>query len=520
MKKFIQNDNNLAIAYYRYSSHNQNEESIDQQRLFAEKYAESRGLTIVREYADMALTGTDFSNRPQFQLMMSEVKQIKPAYLIVWKTDRIGRSRYELVDAKKKLKDNGVLVHSISENMAEGTPENILIESVLEGMAEYYAHQLASNLERSLKYNAEKGLFFQKIYGYKKGEDKHYIVDNDSAPVVVRIFNEYANGKGMVEICDELNSQGVKTGIGKPFTVNGLRSILRNRKYTGEYKYMDVVIPGGMPAIISEDLWDKAQKRLQMNKRVGGQKAAGLDEDGTPRYWLTGKLYCGHCEQPMHGMHGTSKTRRKYYYYSCNHHRLKHGKCDKKDVPKDLIENAVLKALSGILDDTANLASLAVDISDYYQRHYSDDSYLRALENELKNTQTALNNLVKALEKGIFSDTTQARLTELENQKTALSETILIEQAKQHIKIDQFSVGEFFKKYENADLKNPEIRDMVLEYFVDKIFVYDDHLIVCCYYTDQIEHGIHISLDEVKGKLKSKFDGFVPSSAPEKSLVY
>ena len=79
MKQFIQNDNNFAITYLRYSSRGQNEASIDQQREMAEKYANDHGLTIVKEYADAALTGTEAKNRPQYQLMLREIKQIKPA---------------------------------------------------------------------------------------------------------------------------------------------------------------------------------------------------------------------------------------------------------------------------------------------------------------------------------------------------------------------------------------------------------------------------------------------------------
>lgn len=508
MKHFVQNDNNLAIAYYRYSSRGQNEASIDQQREMAEKYANDHGLTIVKEYADAALTGTEAKNRPQYQLMLHEIEQIRPAYLIIWKTDRLARNRYDATVARCQIRECGTLIHSIAENLAEGSDESIMFESFFDGMAEYFSHQLSKNVTRGLKYNAEHGLYYQKIYGYKKSEDKHYIIDEDTASVVARIFNQYADGKGMVEICDELNGQGIKTGIGKSFTVNGLRSILRNPSYMGLYHYNGVTIPDGMPAIISEELWKKTQKRLQLNKRVGGQKAAGLDEDGAPRYWLTGKLFCGHCEQPMHGTFGTSKTGKRFYYYACNNHRRKQGKCKKKDVSKAVIENAVLNALREILDNTENLASLAVDISAYYEEQLADTSYLKSLENELKSVQKAIDNIIGAIERGIYSDSVQERLLELEERRRLLQETIQIETAKHNLKIDEISIGKFFKKYANADLENSEIRDTILEYFVDRIYVYDDKIIVTCRYTDNIDDGIHVRLKDIS----SEFDGSVPKS--------
>ena len=501
MKQFIQNNNNYAIAYYRYSSSGQNEASIDQQRECAERFAESKGLTIIKEYADAAMTGTS-ADRPQYQLMLSEIGKIRPAYLIIWKTDRLGRDRCELAIAKKKIRDSGTYIHCISEAIPEGTSESIILESIIDGMAEFYSYNLSSNVKRGLKYTAENGLFYKKIYGYKKGPDKHYEIDDDTAPVVVRIFNEYASGKGMVEICDSLNAQGLTTINNGVFTVNGLRSILKNRSYIGEYSYNGIVIPDGMPQIISIALFDKAQEQLKANKRAAKRT---FDEDtDEPRYWLTGKLYCGLCQTAMCGMHGTSETGRKYYYYSCGNHRKKTGTCKKKDVPKAVIENAVIYVLKTILNDTENLASLAVDISAYYKKNYNDDSYLKALESELKTTEKSLNNLVKALEQGIFSETTQNRLVELENQKKFLTETIVLEQTKQKLAVDEMSIRHFFEKYQNADLQDEQIRDTILEYFIDKIYVYDDKLVVCCYYTDSIENGYQVKFKDVE----KKFDSF------------
>lgn len=103
-KKFKQNDNNLAIAYYRFSSHSQNEASIDQQRELAHAWADAHGLTIVKEYEDAAISGTK-EDRPGFQLMLSEVAKIRPSTLIMWKTDRLGRDKYVLAMAKKEIRD-------------------------------------------------------------------------------------------------------------------------------------------------------------------------------------------------------------------------------------------------------------------------------------------------------------------------------------------------------------------------------------------------------------------------------
>ena len=211
----------------------------------------------------------------------------------------------------------------------------------------------------------------------------------------------------------------------------------------------------------------------------------------------------------MIGIYGTSHTKQPYYYYHCSQNKKQKDRCHKKNVKKELIENIVIDVLKGILDDTENLASLAVDISDYYNRNYADDSYLKALESELKNTEKSLNNLVKALENGIFSETTQKRLTELEEQKKALTEVIEIETVKQNMKIDTISIKSFFEKYKNADFTDAGIRDTILEYFIDRIYVYDDKLIICCRYSDSPADDIEISLKDID----KKFERFAIESA-------
>ena len=315
-----------------------------------------------------------------------------------------------------------------------------------------------------------------------KGEDKRYVIDPHTAPIVQRIFEDYASGKPMTEIANELNEQGVRTSRNNKCTTESLRKILHNDSYIGVYRYSDVVIEGGKPALVTKELFEKVQFRLIENKRKGSQRANGLDEDNAPRYWLTGKLLCGECGNPMQGTSGTSKTKVTHRYYACSQ-KLKH-KCKKKNVKKSDIESLVLKILSDILNDSENLASLAVDAAAYYKRYHSGVGYLEGLEAEKKEVEKALSNLVKAIEQGIFGDTTQTRLTELETQKIALGEAIETEQIKKQLMNDEHNIQSYFDKYLHEDFSSHETRDMILEYFIDKIYVYDDRLVFIGWYSN------------------------------------
>lgn len=482
-KKFNLNDNNLAIAYYRFSSHSQNEASIDQQKELAHQWADTHGFKIVREYEDAAISGTTDA-RPGFQQMLSEVEKIRPNTLIMWKTDRLGRDKYVLAMAKKKIRDAGCEIRLLAEHIPTDGPEGILIEGLMEAMAEYYSRQLSQNIQRGMDYNAQHALYNgHKLFGY--GVDKatkKYIVDQDTAPFVQRMFAEYAAGKPMVEIANELNAQGIRTTRGGKFGVKTLNKMLQNRAYIGEYRHGDILVEGGMPALIDEATFEKVQKQFAENKRKGSQRARGMDENNTPRYWLTGKLYCGECGSTMQGVSGTSKTGHKYYYYYCSGQRK--GECRLKKARKTDLEDMVLFTLHNIVEDDANMASLAVDTAAYYKQNFRDTAYLEGLEAKRKEVEKSLANLVKVIEKGIVSDTVTNRLTQLEEQKNALNEAIETENIRMSLYEDEHSIQAYFAKFLNADVSDPEIRDQVFEYFVDKVYLYDDKLIVSMWFSE------------------------------------
>lgn len=468
------NDNNMAIAYYRFSSHSQNEDSIDQQREAAHKYAAAKGFTIVKEYEDRAISGTT-EERPGFQLMLSEVAKLRPAALIMWKTDRLGRDRYVFALAKKAIRDAGCKIHLVAETIPEDSAESSFMEGMLESMAEFYAKQAKQNINRGMRYNAENGLYNgHKMLGYTVDESKHYVIDPATAPIVQRIFADYGAGKRLTAIVDELNSQGIRTSRGAKFTVNSLRSILQNQSYIGIYQFSDIVRKGAIPPLVSEGLFEQVKARFAENKRKGAQVAHGMDEADAPRYWLTGHLYCGHCGESMQGVSGTSRTGAKHYYYYCSGQRRR--KCKKKPIKKALVEWLVVQLLEDVLNNSENLASLAADAAAYHEKYYKSTAYIDGLIKEQQATQRALNNLVKAIEQGIFSETTQQRLTELEAQKKALAQTIETEQMKAQLAEDEHSIKAYFQQYANANLNDPATREMLLDYFIDKIYVYDDQL--------------------------------------------
>lgn len=126
-----------AVIYARYSSDRQTEQSIEGQLHVCNDYAERNNLVIVGTYIDRAMTGTN-DNRDDFQRMLKDSDKKAWDYVLVYKLDRFSRNKYEMAIHRKRLKDNGIKILSAMENIPE-TPEGILLESLLEGMNQYYS---------------------------------------------------------------------------------------------------------------------------------------------------------------------------------------------------------------------------------------------------------------------------------------------------------------------------------------------------------------------------------------------
>ena len=483
-KKFVQNNNTNAVCYYRYSSSAQRDCSIEQQQEAAHRYCDAHKYHIIKEYADKAISGTR-DDRPEFQLMLQEIKKLKPAYLILWKTDRLSRDRVTAVLAKAQIKEAGTKIEYVAETMPEDEAERALIEGIEETLAEHFIIQHRKNVTRGLMYNAENALYNgRKILGYKGQKNQRYEIDNDTAVIVQKIFKDYSDGKALQVIANELNNVGYKTVRGNEFTVKSLLHTLHNRSYIGEYKYGDIIVADGFPRLISDETFDKVQEMLEKN-RHGGRGAAkrlknsleGID------FWLSGKLVCGECGANVSGTSGKSTSNNKlYYYYACNEHK-KH-KCSLKNIRKDDIERVIANVLEECINNSALRILIAEKVYDYYMREYaSDENYEKSLVTNIKEINKKLDNIMKAIEAGIFNDTTQARMQELQEQKQLLEDELDVERNRKKYALKKEQVVRYLESFVGS-MKEPSMRDKVLNYLVESIYVYNDKIVINFYYSD------------------------------------
>lgn len=352
-----------AVIYARYSSHNQTENSIEAQVAEARSYARRKNYTVVEVFADRAKTGTN-DQRAEFQRMLKATEYNKFSVIIVWKVDRFGRNREEIALNKYRCKKNGVRVEYVAENISSG-PEGVILESVLEGFAEYYSRQLSQNIRRGLKSKAKKGEFTggRIPFGYKI-VDGHYTIDETQAKKIKEVFKLFNLGYNYMDIDRKL---------GIPYY--NVKLYLRNEIYCSE----TITRCGSeihVPPIVTREEYNRAKDRYShYTKRIKPDK-----------YLLTGKLYCGFCGSKYKGC-GNKDERYSYYRSTCH--------CCKKRIRRDDLDNYVKEKVLNIIKSPASIDELTDKVYEKIKRRVKNVN--RSAEKEsLSTRRKRLLNLVES----------------------------------------------------------------------------------------------------------------------------
>ena len=500
-----------AVIYARYSSHSQGEQSIEGQLEKAYAYAAAKGYRVVHEYVDRAQSGrTD--KRDEFQQMLKDTAKKQFQVIILWKVDRFGRNREEIALNKIKCKRNGVRVEYVAENIPD-SPEGVILESVLEGIAEYYSLQLSQNVRRGQAVSVQKcqSVGGVRPLGYLTDENKKYVIDPKTAPTVKLIFSMYAEGYTVTEIINHLNEKGLTTVKKKPFTKNSLYSILNNEKYTGVYIHNGVRTEGGMPQIIDPEMFKKVQDLMKINRRAPSHKWTRAD------YILTDKLFCGKCGSAMVGECGTSKNGTTYNYYICSK-RKRFKACNKKAVRQDWIEGIVLREIKNILNNDELLEFIADNTFRYYTEQNAAEEELRIIRDKLADVELGISNIVKAIEAGMFNAALTKRMNELEEQREALLKASAEIEITQVFKLTREHILFFLHEFKKYDFEDIECQKRLVATFVNAIYLFDDKIILTFNYSGDSRT---VTLAEVDAVTEGEVFGYcAPWSAKKSPTAY
>ena len=494
-----------AVIYARYSSDNQREESIEGQIRECTAYAEKNGITVVKHYIDRALSAkTD--NRPDFQQMIKDSEKRLFDIVLVWKLDRFARNRYDSAHYEYQLERNHVKLVSATEPISD-SPAGIMVKSMLTGMAEYYSAELSEKVVRGMTENVLKGKYNGGTIpiGFKVDEEKFFQIDPLKAPFVVEAFQRYNDGATMKELMNWLNDSGVTTNRNQKFTYNSIQTLLTNRRYIGENRFKDIVMPDSIPVIIEKELFDSVQDKIAKNRRAPARHKAEDD------YLLTTKLFCGMCGAMMFGECGTSRNKNVHHYYKCaNAKRTK--TCKKKTVRKEWLEDLVVNETMKMIRDDDSIQSI-VDAVMILQEQ--ENTVLPLLEKQMKDIENGIENLLNAIQAGVLTSSTKGRLEKLEAQQKEL-EIRIAEEKLAKPKVSADFVKFWLTNFRKLDPNVKSHRETLINTFVNAVYLYDEKVLITFNYKDGTKT---ITFDEIAAKDAPEGNGsdlgcFAPPRTP------
>ena len=497
------------------------DESIDAQIRAIEEYADKNNIKIVNKFIDRAKSATS-DKRPAFQEMIKYCEEDKTgvSMVIVHKLDRFSRDKYDSVKYKQRLKMKGISVISVTEKL-DNSPESVILESVIEGMAQYYSANLAREVAKGQRENALKALHNggDAPLGYDVAFDKTYLINEEEAQAVKIIFDMYVNGYSYGNIIDKLNNLGYKTKRGNKFGKNSLHGILSNEKYTGVYVFNKtqrkgvngkrnghkqkseeeiIKVEGGMPKIIDKEVFLQAQEMMQKRKKASGSHKA------TTLYLLTGIIRCGECGHAMQGNKRKDKYGNDYISYRCGCRKQKRD-CKNKEIKRDYLEEFILTELEKhILNDEAILV-LSKELNERLKaKSNNNQEMLNNLRSKLEKVNKEIENILNAIMSGIVNSMLKDKLDELEqvklNLELQINELSIESNGVESVDITEDQIRSMFSKFKEFVLTRnlPECKKFISDY-IKEVVVYRDHIevifnVVFSFVDNEITHDLHITI--------------------------
>lgn len=446
-----------GVIYARYSEGpGQTDKSIDGQVADCTSFAERNEISIVGLYADRHISGKSTAGRVQFLKMIEDAKKKRFDCVIVWKIDRFGRDRRDIAVYKHELKKAGVKLLYAEETVPEG-PEGIILESVLEGLAEYYSADLKQKVSRGIRETAKRGEWtFSLPVGYTRDENRHIIVDEEKAAVVREAFKLHIAGATTKELQKLFSDHGITGQRGaKVISSGSIYRMLRNDAYLGHFEVQGVVVPA--EPIIDRVTFEEAAKHFKTSRNNAAAKSK-VD------YMLSCKCFCGYCGKMLIADCGTGKRGKVYNYYKCKHTKG----CELKPVPKDRLERAVLTAtITHILNDEM-IDRLTVKILEVQEADEQLDPAVN-YRRQLDGVRKKIKNTVTAIEDGA-GRAMISRLNELEAQEEELELQIAALEIKKP-RLTENTIRAWLNSFRLGDVEDPDFQRRLLDTFVARVEV-------------------------------------------------
>jgi site-specific DNA recombinase len=352
--------NATAVLYARVSTKEQAERdgdpegySIPAQREACTRKAQSLGAVVVDEFVDRGESART-ADRPELQRMLEFVRDNSVTYVIVHKIDRLARNRADDVAINLVIRQAGVQLVSVTENIDE-TPSGILLHGIMSSIAEFYSRNLASEVIKGSVQKAKSGgtpmrapTGYLNVRGMINGQEVRSVeIDPVRGPLMKWAFDAYSSGKWTIRsLCAELTERGLTSAPGpktpaKPLGTSNLQRLLRHPYYMGIVRYRGVLYQGKHDPLVSPETWQQVQELLAA-RNIAGEKQR------EHHHYLKGSVYCGTCGSRLVVSHAKNRHGTIYPYFICVGRQQKRTTCTQQAIRIEQTEEAVVDEYTNI----------------------------------------------------------------------------------------------------------------------------------------------------------------------------
>lgn len=479
-------------------------QSLENQRSYFRNYAESNGYTLVDFYYDEGVSGTSIKKRNGFNRMIDDAQNGKLDFIVTKDVSRFARNTVDTLNYTRRLKQCGVGVIFISDNINTLEPDGEFRLTIMASLAQEESHKISERVKWGQRQSMKKGVVFgRSMLGYDVKDGRLYIEPN-GAKIVRLIFHKYVNEKkGTHIIARELLQEGYYPLNVKKWSNTVILKILRNEKYVGDLcqqktytpdylthskKYNKnevekVYIENHHEPIIERGLWNLAQEELKKRILTDEQKSRH-----SCRYWCSGKIVCGECGEKFVSRIKRNKNGSIRKSWRCGNY-VKYGTaklnhvgdvtgCNSKSVNEQILVEAVKFILNYLNFNKKEIVSEMVnEINLVVNNHSKTD--VKSFYSDISRIQKKKNILLDSYIEGVISKDDYKRQNEFYDEeisemqrKINSKECICLEVGRQEVKIQKCI--EYMNKYLNFENAN----EYLLNEIIEKITVFKDKTLI------------------------------------------
>ncbi|MBE6140361.1 MAG: recombinase family protein [Firmicutes bacterium] len=500
MKGVLLQELNLRVCFYARVSTDKDEQlhSLKSQISFFNDYiSKVPNWQYIGSYIDEGISGTSVNKREEFLKMIEDAKRHKFDLILTKEISRFSRSTLDSIKYTQELLSNGVGVYFLNDNINTILPDSELRLTMMSSIAQDEVRRLSERVSFGMKRSIDNGVVLgcSNIYGYVKDKGK-LVIDETQAEMIKIIFDRYANTTdSLSKVSRYLETHGYKSKTGKRLDTTILTRIIENPKYKGYYcghktKVLDyrtkkkkklnesdwIIYKDNknVPPIVSEELWNRANKKLKMRQesftnRVNNKKVF------QNRYTYSGKIYCG-CHFVTYHRSSAGKRKnnpawecqiyRKESLKGCSNPRVFELELDK--IFKNLF-NKLFKRKNHIFDEIINECKNYLEINNNDTEIKNLDSKIRVLNNKKDKLLELL--MEQYLSKIDYKKQINIINEEINNYQNKINELQNNKKDKNYIE-NKISI---IKEALNNSLNDNECFSDVFNELIDRVFVYKEN---------------------------------------------